>query len=298
MTATWRKVARKDVEDGVRSKVFWGITGTFVAFVVTSLLAAEELVRGAETVTPEIALAGVAMLAQLFVPGVALVAGYTAVTGELRSGSLRVLLGFPFTRGAIVGGKLVGRAALTLAGLAVGLGVSAALVVGLYGVPPLGRTVGFVAATALLGVVFTALAVGGSALASTRGRAMSLTVTPFVAAVFFWKPAVVGLYYAVSGTLPGVEVTRWYLFLIRLNPLEAYRVLAGRVLDEPVQAVPYLPLEDLPTGAVAARYGAEARLAGEVPWYLGDWMAIAVLLAWGLLPLAIGYRSFARRDLG
>ncbi|MHC3439115.1 hypothetical protein ACYJ1Y_13700 [Natrialbaceae archaeon A-gly3] len=78
---------------------------------------------------------------------------------------------------------------------------------------------------------------------ATRGRAMGLTIGPFVAMVFFWKPVVVGLYYAVYRTLPGIEAAEWYLFAKRLNPLEAYRVLVGRVLDEPVRAVPHLPLE-------------------------------------------------------
>ena len=109
MTVTWRDVARKDFEDAARSKLLWGLIAVFVAFLVMSLLSAEELFPDAVTVDAATALSGVAMLAQLFVPGIELVAGYMAVVGERRSGSLRVLLSYPFSRFDVVAGKLVGR---------------------------------------------------------------------------------------------------------------------------------------------------------------------------------------------
>lgn len=298
MSATWADVARKDVEDATRSKVLWGVTTTFVAFLVMSMLSAEELVQGVDTVTASIALAGVATLAQLFIPGVALVAGYLAVTGERQSGSLRVLLSYPFSRSDVVFGKLVGRTVVTVTALLVGFAVASVLVVALYGAPSVATFAGFVASGVLLGVVFTGLAVGGSAFASTRGRAMALTIGPFVAMVFFWKPVVVGIYYAVNGALPGVQAGTWYFLLKRLNPLEAYRVLVGGILDEPVHAVPDLPLEDLPEGVMPAQLEVSERVAGEVPFYLQDWFAVVVLLAWGIVPVLVGYWRFTRNDLG
>jgi len=297
VTATWVDVARKDFEDAVRSKVLWGLIATFVAFLVMSLLSAEELVQGVDTVTADIALAGVATLAQLFVPGVALAGGYLAVAGERRSGSLRVLLTYPFSRLDVVLGKLVGRTVVTLTALVVGFAVASVLVVVLYGTPSAVSFLGFVGLSVLLGAAFTGLAVGGSAVAGTRGRAMTLTIGPFVAMVFFWKPVVVGLYYAVAGSLPGISVEPWYLLLKRLNPLVAYRTLAGNLLGEPVQAVPNLPLEDLPAGMVAARFSATDRVAGEIPFYLQDWFAVLVLVAWGVVPVALGYWRFLRNDL-
>lgn len=298
MTATWADLARKEFEDAVRSNVLWGFIGVFVAFLVMSLLSAEQLFRDAVTVDAAKALAGVAMLAQLFVPGIALVVGYMSVVGERRSGSLRVLLTHPFARADVVAGKLVGRTLVTVVGLGVGFAVASLLVVVLYGAPAPGAFVGFVAAGLLLGVTFTALAVGGSAAASTRGRAMALTIGSFVGMVFFWKPAVVGLYYAVEGSLPGLHAARWYFLLKRLNPLEAYRVLAGAAVDQRVHEVPEFPLEDVPARASPETLALANRLSGEVPFYLADWFSVVVLLAWGLVPVVAGYRRFADADLG
>jgi len=298
MTVTWSDIARKDFEDAVRSKMLWGISAVFVAFLVLSLLSAEQLFPDRVTVDARTALAGVAMLAQLFIPGVALVAGYLSVVGERRSGSLRVLLSYPFSRFDVVAGKLVGRTLVTGAALAAGFAVATALVAALYGTPDLGPFAGFVGASALLGLTFTGLAVGGSAAAATRGRAMALTIGSFVGMVFFWKPAVVGLYYAATGSLPGLTVEPWYLLLQRLSPLTAYRDLAGSALDRPVGKVPEFPVEDLPAGVTPAQLTPANRLAGEVPVYLSDWFSVAVLLAWGVVPVVVGYWWFENADLG
>lgn len=298
MTATWRGLARKDVADAVRSKMLWGFIGVFVAFLGMSLPVAEQLFPEAVTVTPAKALAGVAMLAQLFVPGIALVAGYMAVVGERRSGSLRVLLSYPFSRRDVVVGKLVGRLLVTATALTVGYAVGSVLVVALYGVPDLAAFAGFVGVGVLVGLTFTGLAVGGSAAASSRGRAMTLTIGSFMAMVFFWKPVAAGLYYAVTGSLPELQAERWYFLLKRLSPLEAFRVLTSAALDEEVSAVPEFPVEDVPATATPEQLELANRLAGEVPFYLEEWFSVVVLVAWGVIPVLLGYWRFERADLG
>jgi len=299
MTATWNDIARKDFEDAVRSKMLWGIIAVFIAFLLMALPVAEQLFPDAVTVDAAKALGGVAMLTQLFVPGIALVAGYMAVVGERRSGSLRVLLSYPFSRRDIVAGKLVGRILVTSTALVVGFAVASVLVVVLYGAPDVAAFAGFVGAGVLLGLTFTGLAVGGSAAASSRGRAMTLTIGSFVAMVFFWKPAAAGVYYAVTGSLPGLHAERWYFLLQRLNPLEAFRVLSGAALDEEVSAVPELPVENLPADVSPEQLELANRLlGGEVPFYLTEWFSVVVLVVWGAIPVVLGYWWFKRTDLG
>lgn len=297
MTATWRQVARKDFEDAIRSKLLWGLTAVFVAFLVMALLSAEELFPEAITVDTPQALAGVAMLAQLFIPGVALVVGYMSVVGERQSGSLRVLLSYPFSRFDVVLGKLLGRTLVTAMGLAISYAVASAVVVLLYGTPDVETLIGFVAIGVLVGMSFTALAVGGSAAAATRGRARTLTIGSFMAMVFFWNPVVVGLHYVVTGSLPGLQADRWYFLLKRLNPLEAFRVLSEAVLGRRVDPVPRFPLEDVPVDASRDVLAIENRVVGEVPFYLQDWFSAIVLVAWGVVPVVIGYWYFERADL-
>lgn len=298
MTTSWVAVARKDFEDAVRSKMLWGLVFVFVSFLTMALLSAEQLFPEPVTVTATMALVGVAMLAQLFIPGIALVAGYLSVVGERQSGSLRVLLSYPFSRFDIVVGKVVGRAVITGTALAVGFATASVLIVVLYGMPQATTFGGFVASGVLVGLTFTGLAVGGSAAAQTRGRAMALTIGSFMGMVFFWKPVVVGLYYGVIGSLPGIQAESWYFLLKRLNPLEAYRVLTGAVLDRRIAEVPEFPIEDVPTTTSPEQLELSNRIAGEVPFYLEDWFSVIVLLVWGLVPIVVGYWRFKDSDLG
>jgi ABC-2 type transport system permease protein len=127
---------------------------------------------------------------------------------------------------------------------------------------------------------------------------MALTFGSFTGMLFFWKPVTVGLYYAVNGSLPGLQAEAWYFFLKRLNPLAAFRALTAAALDEQVSAVPELPLEDVPANAPPEALELSNRVAGELPFYLQDWMAVLVLVAWGLIPVVVGYRRFNRSDLG
>lgn len=297
MAATWRSLAMKDIEDAIRSRLFWGTVVVFVAFLVMSLLTAEELFPDAVVVDIPKLLSGVAMLGQLFIPGVALLVGYLAVVGERRSGSLRVLLSYPFSRTEIIAGKLVARTVVTLTALSIGLVVAFALIIIRYGWPSLDHAAGFIAASTLLAVSFTVFAVGGSAAVASRGRAMAVTVGSFVVMVFFWRPLVIGAYYIRYGSLPGVEVEAWYLLALRLNPLESYRVLVGSRLDERVYPLPDLHLEDVPQELPAAEFTTAIRLGGDVPVYLGPAFGAVVMAAWAVVPAYIGLKRFRSADL-
>lgn len=297
MTSTWRQVARKDFADAVRSKMVWGIIGVFVLFMGLLLVIAGVAFPGDVEVDGEMALAFVAELAQLFVPLVALIAAYMSVVGERRSGSLRILLGYPFTRFDVVAGKLVGRALVIGSALAAALAVSIVLAAGLYGAPAAGTTAALFAAVLLFGLAFTGLAVGISAATATRGRAMAAVIGVYLVFLLFWEAIVAGVYYVAYGSRPGLTVEAWYFLLKRLSPVEAFRALADGVFETAIRSPVGLPVEDT-AGATPEQLQLSNRVAGELPFYLDDWVLVVVLVAWGVVPAALGYLRFRDADLG
>lgn len=296
MTATWRQIAVKDVQDAARSKLLWGIGAAFVVFLSLFFVVAGATAPTEPTAT--MALSFVAITSQLFIPLVALVAGYMAVVGERRSGSLRVLLSYPFSRLDVVVGKVIGR------GVVIGMTLVVALVVGgivataLYGSPGVGTFVGYLATVVLFGLTFAGIAVGISAGTASRGRAMGLAIGSYMWFLLFWRPVVAGLYYVLNGSLPGLVVEPWYFLARRLNPVEAFQVLESSVLDAHVGAAFGFPVEDVPSDATPEQLALANRLAGDVPFYLEDWFAVVILLAWLTVPVAIGYLRFRGADLG
>ncbi len=297
MTTTWRDVARKDFADAVRSRMVWGIIGVFVLFMGLLLVIAGAAFPSDVEVDAEMALAFAAELAQLFVPLVALIAAYMSIVGERRSGSLRILLSYPFSRFDVVAGKLLGRALVIGSALFVGVAISVVIAALIYGVPAAGTTLGLFASVLLFGLAFTGLAVGISAATTTRGRAMATVIGVYLLFLMFWEAIAAGVYYALNGSRPGLEVEAWYFFLERLNPIEAFRALTDSIFETAIGSPVLLPVEDT-ADATPEQLELSNRVVGELPFYLSDWMLVVVLLAWGVVPAALGYLRFRNADLG
>jgi len=293
---TWAQVARKDFEDAVRSRMLWGIMGVFVAFLGFVFVVALSTSDAAEA-TSDAALGLTATLGQLFVPLIALIAGYMAVVGERRTGSLRVLLGYPHSRRDVVLGKLVGRSGVIAVTLAVGSAVSILFVAVLVESPDLGNVAGLLGAIVLFGVAFTGLAVGISAAVSSRGKAMALAIGSVLVFLLVWDAAVAGVYAVVTGSLPGLEAEAWYFLLKRLSPVGAFQALAGEAVAGQVQPLFQMGVEEVPRDATPEQLALSNRVAGQLPFYLTSWFAALTLVAWGALPSFVGYLRFARSDL-
>jgi ABC-2 type transport system permease protein len=293
---TWQQVARKDFEDAVRSKMLWGIIAVFVAFMGFVLAVAIGTTDTSEA-TGGAALALTAQLNQLFVPLVALVAGYMAVVGERRSGSLRVLLSYPHSRRDVVVGKLAGRSAVIAVTLVAGSLVTIAMVAVLVASPELADVAGLLGATVLFGVAFTGLAVGISAATGTRGKAMALAIGSLLVFLVVWDAAAAGVYAGITGSLPGLSVEPWYFLLKRLSPVGAFRTLAEGFIDGRLQPFFQMGLEQVPPDTPPSERTVEARVGGALPFYLSEWFAALTLAAWGLVPSVVGAFRLERSDL-
>ncbi len=91
----WLVVARKDVADAVRSRLFWGVVARFV--VVTAGAAGTPALIPALGGNATLALGVTTEFGAIFVTITAIVAAYLSVAGERESGSIRILLGLPAT---------------------------------------------------------------------------------------------------------------------------------------------------------------------------------------------------------
>ncbi len=205
------------------------------------------------------------------VPLIGLVVGYNAVVGERRSGALALSLSLPHGRRDVVFGKLLGRLAPVVAAIVAGALIAGALVVYPFGELALAPFLAFVGATITLGVVYTALGVAISTFVATKTRATVAAFGVYVLVVVWTElEAAIELALASIGS-PGEGVPTAVEVLLALEPTTAYdRIVAGAI-D--------------PAGSV-----------GDA-WYLDEWVALALLVLWATVPLAIAYRRFAGVDL-
>lgn len=292
-------VARKDFEDVVQSKLIWTVLGLFVLLMGIIVLA------GANTTDEQLGTEEFVGLfadlgAWLMVPVIAVMLGYMAIVGERQSGSLRVLFGLGFGRGDILAGKISSRA-LVMAVVTV-----VAMVVGLAMTLAAGATfdvwlfVRFAGLTMLLALMFTTIAVAISAATATRYRAMGGALGVYVLFAILWHPIAAGIHYVIEGSLPPYEAPTWYFLLTRLNPLEAYNQVISVWIDQYVWALFgwVNMVEDIDGDVSDPQFLLLTnRVEGELPFYLTDWFAVVIILAWIVVPLGLAYWSFARADL-
>ncbi|MCU4742655.1 ABC transporter permease [Halobacteria archaeon AArc-m2/3/4] len=284
-------VARKEFEDAGRSKLLWGLIGLLVGLVVVGYVA---IWYTADDVNAAEVLNFVATPLQVILPIAALIAGYMAVVGERRSGSIKLLLGLPPNRTDVVFGKLLGRIAVVTAAVVLACLVSLVLGAVLFGSVPLVDWLGFAALSVLFGAAFAGLAVGTSASVSTRGKSMAIVVGTYMILIALWELLTAGPYYLVYGEGPPVEAETWYLLVEQFNPIFAYTNTVSNVVEGSV--FPFQFQYGLQSFEAYGMTPAE-RYPGDAPFYLQDWFGVVVLLCWMAAPVAIGYYRFRKADL-
>jgi len=267
---TWQTIARQDAEltVGARSsKLLLWLT------VISVLLAAYiyPIVGSAPITTARFGGFVTGWLTTLL-PFVGVLLGYGAVVNERESGALRLSLSLPNSRLDVVLGKFCSRAGLLTGALLAAMAGAGVLVVYPFGELVVGRFLAFALLTVLFGLVWCGLGLATSLVVATRRRALVLSFALVFLFVVVWDAVGtalrVGLNAAgvVDGGLPGPAQ-----FLLGLEPGHVFqRVVAGLVTNGgPVDG----------------------------PWYLGGWVALALLVLWSVGPLGLAYASFARRDV-
>ena len=277
---SWLVVARKDFEDAVRSRMLWTITAVFLLFTAGAVYVRESVLQdtpGVPAVTQFLT-----SPSRLIIPLAALVVAYLAIAGERESGSIKILLGLPHSRGDVVLGKLLGRTAVVAAAILVAFAGAAVAMLVLVGDLPVVDFVLLTLVTVLFGLTFVGIAVGASAFAATRSRAMALAIGAFFLFQLVWDLVTTGVYYLVENSMPNPldSLPAWYYLVQGLNPINAYPRAADLVFSG---AGAFVPAGSL-TGSSA-------------PFYVQNWFGLVVLAFWLVVPVALGYWRFQRADI-
>lgn len=271
-------VVRADLSVLRRSKLAWSVFAflllpTFGAFYRS--IDSHPVGKTSEGIT------AVTTAVMIVIPIVALVSSILAIAAERETGTIRFLLGFPNDRFEIVLGKVVSRATLVNGGLGLGF-----LFVGLMAIVwadsvPLDMLVQSMLLTMLFATSYIGLAVGISAAVTNQARAFTVAVGSY----FFWTIAWLPSFpYSASASvqsllagLLGHELSPSTVVNIEiLNPMVAY-LQATQVLG--------------PSFEKMARNSSTANVLASPS------VAIAMLVAWAVLPLALGYWRFRNSEI-
>jgi ABC-type transport system involved in multi-copper enzyme maturation permease subunit len=275
MTQRWLAIAKKDFQYTRRSNVMLAIIAIFtlmtlailVVPAVIVLLQNEPLSEAADLPLFEASASASAFV----IPITALVGAYLAVAGERQSGRIRLLLGMPPTRRDLVVGKFVSRSAVILVAVAIAYALAIAASLLLYQEVPLAVAIGTAAFVGLLGVTFVGIAVGISALVSSRIKAIALVLVFYMVTIVMWDPI---LFATEALVVDAPTPPEWLVFLDSFPPSESFSALYDEFFDA---------------------------LGG--PNYEGDGFyrsplgLVGTMLVWTVVPVVVGYLVFERVDL-
>ncbi|WP_435183956.1 ABC transporter permease [Halobellus sp. EA9] len=305
---SWQAVARKEFRDAIRSRWLHGSTLFFALFLGGASALFFGLLLGPQGRQVS-NLFGVFLSLGVFsfsFPGllalvlgfVALSTSYGSITEERETGSVKLLLSLPNSRLDAVVGKLLGRSAVVVVALLVGFFAAFLALLGTGTRLQLGSFVPQIALTALLGVAFVSIGLGVSALADSNREATLATMGIYLIFAILWGSISEGIpklinYVATQIGIGGVEeLTRVKIgvFLKYLNPLKTYETLAAQLYYGPARA-------RLVSTAFGEQQVLGPVLQESIPFYFSGWFLFFVLLAWIVLPAAVGYWAFERADL-
>jgi ABC-2 type transport system permease protein len=247
----------------------------------------------------------------LLLPIIAIVMAYASVAGERDSGSIKLLLSLPHSRLDVVVGKVVGRSVVVIVPVLIGFAIAAVsfVLTPIVFVPE--RFVAFTLLTALLGTIFVALAVGISAAARSARQAMIGTVAVYVITLPpIWNGLATPLARRLRDAfgLTGLETIKLELFSKVLNPVVAYSSLstALNVPETVTMGNSTVSGTAIARAQLAGGAGLQGQfnrqiyaqsLAGNVPFYLTDAFLVVLMVAIGVVVLAVGYWIFENTDL-
>lgn len=288
---TWLAVAKKDFRDAVQSRALWALIVVFVSASVASTYAfvsVPELFGGQGGATFAGMIFFIVGLAGLFVPLAAIVVCYKSLAGERELGSIKLLLSLPTTRGDVFVGKVLGRAAVLVFGLGVGLAAGIGFGSILLGTIDWIATVVFLLVTLAFVAIYASIIVGLSATTGSTTRATTLALGFFVVFELFWDVVPMGILYVVGGFSLDQAAPDWVYLITQMSPSAAYFSSVLAVLPGLADSVG----EAAQTGA-----GTDVAAANSSAFYVTPEVGIVALVLWFVVAFVVGYTRFDRADL-
>ncbi|ELZ95832.1 putative nos system protein, ABC-type copper transport system, permease protein [Haloferax mucosum ATCC BAA-1512] len=266
-------IAKKDVQDAIRSWRLLGLVAAFVVFFVglSALFTKVGTFLGGELGAAAFTAAIVSPIGFLL-PVIGMFIGYRSVVGERSSGSIKLLLSLPHTRSDVVLGKFLGRTAIVSVATVVGALAGGITMFALGGSFAPMDYVGVLLLALVLGATFVSVSIGLSSSINSESIVVGIGFSLVVLFTLVWGMFTFGLSIVLARYDVGTEALRDQLvgFIGAVNPKSAFSTLTSTILGSG---------------------GAPTSVWSE--W----WFAALVLLCWLVLPLAFGLWRFERTEL-
>lgn len=274
-------VAKKEFMDNIRNR--WIIVLTILLFILVIVFAYLAYVQPKEPGNSmdimQSTVVGLIGISSMLIPLIAIILGFSTISGEAESGSFSVFLSYPVTRLEVLLGKFVGLGSVIVVAVLIGFGLGGGIITAtLGGESWLGYLV-FIGITILLGLIFLSLSICASAFFKRR-----ITSIGGGLVIFFWGTI-------VGSIFMGILYGSGYSF---------DNLMTGNLPDWFWCETFFSPV-DLNQAAVMRGFGVSEinsmGFSATLPDFLNIWSALFVDLLWLIIPVVLAYFFFKRRDI-
>jgi ABC-type transport system involved in multi-copper enzyme maturation permease subunit len=269
-------VAKKEFLDNIRNK--WVIVLTTILFLLVILFSYLAGAHGrlGNTQSTVIGLIGIS---SILIPLIAIILGFSTISGEAESGSFSVVLSYPVTRLEVLLGKFLGLGSVIIVSILIGFGIGGIIITALAGGGSwLGYLI-FIVLTILLGLIYLSLSICISAFFKRR-----ITSIGGGLIMFFWGMIMSSIF---AGILIGTGHS--------IKDLATGNIPSWYWLEN------FLSPTDLNQLAVMRGFGISNIRMGEIsvtlPDFLNTGVVLLVHLVWLIIPLFLAYYFFKKRDI-
>lgn len=273
---TMYTIAKKEFLDNIRNKWIILLTILFVLLLVGFSYAAGS---GETFGTMENTVFGLIGISTILIPLIAIILGFSTISGEAESGALYVVLSYPVRRVEVLLGKLLGLGSVIIFSIFIGFGLGGVIIALTVGPESWVGYIAFIFLSIFLGFIYLSLSICISAFCKKRITSIGGGIL-----VFFWsiiyETLLMVIYFATGGSFEDM--------------------MAGNIPDWFYNSVVFSPI-DLNQTAVQRAFGVETieamGFSVTLPEFLGIVNLLIIHIIWFMVPLVLAYYLFKRRDI-
>lgn len=273
-------IAKKEFLDNIRNRWIILLSIIFVLLIfVFSYLAGGQAGEGDVLGSMQNTVFGLLGISSLLIPLIAIILGFSTISGEAESGALYVVLSYPVRRVEVLLGKLLGLGLVIIVSILIGFGLGGVVIGATVGPESWVGYIAFIWLSIFLGFIYLSLSICISAFCKRRITSIGGGIL-----VFFWGMIIgtvaMGILFGsgysfedfLSGNIPG-----WFWNMVLISP--------GDLHQTAVQvAFGYTSIDAM--GFSIA-----------MPEFLSMNLLLVVHIVWLITPLLLAYYFFKRRDI-
>ncbi|MBU0496554.1 MAG: ABC transporter permease [Candidatus Thermoplasmatota archaeon] len=273
-------LAKKEFTDNVRNRWIIFLTILFAVLVVVfSYLAGSQTSGDAVLGNFQNTVLGLVSISSILIPLIAIILGFSTISGEIETGALSVLLTYPIRRLDVYLGKLFGLLFVLMFTIFIGFGFGGLFIIASAGADKIGPYIIFILLSIVLGLIYISLMLLISSFTKRRITSIAGGIV-----MFFWSmiigSVILGVYlssgYSFADLQTGV-IPDWFWNSVILSPMDLHQTVVTMAFD----------ITEFNTAGFSIAF----------PDFLNMNFLLGIHFLWIIIPAVLGYLLFRRRDI-